>query len=144
MARHGVAGQCDHRNILRGAVALQPSRRFPPVDERHRQIHQDQIGLQLLRLFDRLNAILRLGHAKTAELQVLTVHFTSVREIVDDEHERFIFFGHDFFRLAHFFNTIGSIRVNVEPLPSLLSTFNVPRSMAASRLQIDKPRPVPP
>ena len=63
MARHGVPGECDRRNILRGTVVLQPSRRFPPVDERHRQIHQNQIGLQLLGLFDRLNAILRLGHA---------------------------------------------------------------------------------
>src|SRR5688500_17217779 len=46
--------------------------------------------------------------------------------------------------VLYFRRLTGRVRVKTDPCPSLLSTFNVPRSIVVSRRQIDKPRPVPP
>src|ERR1700730_12657396 len=145
MAGHRVARERHNRNVLCQVVGLQSPGGFPSVDERHGEIHQDQIRLQLLGLVYGFDAVLRLGNPETAELQVLAVHFPRVREIVDHQHARFVFFWHArLLRWAHFLSTVGSVSVNVDPLPSLLSTFSVPRSIDANLRQMDKPRPVPP
>ena len=49
---------------------------------------EDEIGPQPLGLVDGFDAVLRLRHPVAAELEVLAVHFSSVGEIVDDQHER--------------------------------------------------------
>jgi len=107
-----VPGQRDDRNRRRSLVRLQPARRLPAVHDRQRQIHQDDIGLLIDGPLQRLLAVLRFDDVEPRILQVLRVHLARVRIIVDDEHTRPLIL------VGHFRPLIGSVRVNVEPLPT--------------------------
>ncbi len=134
-----VAGEGDHRDARRAAVGLEPPGRLPPVHHRQRQIHQDDIGLALDRLLERLDAVAGFDHVEAGILQVFAVHLARVRVIVDEQHTRPFWFG-----LVHFRPWTGSVRVKVEPFPTWLCTAIRPPSICARRLQIDSPSPVPP
>ena len=97
-------------------VVLQPARRLPAVHPGQRQIHQDDVGQQLVRLLDRLDAVAGLGDVETGELQVRRVHLARVLVVLDHEHERLFRLGWLAHRRLAF---AGSRSVNVEPAPGV-------------------------
>ena len=40
---HGVCGECNHRNRLRGRIGLDLVCRFPAVHDRQAQIHENEV-----------------------------------------------------------------------------------------------------
>ena len=75
-------------------VGLEAARRFPAVDARQGEVHQDDVGRERARQFNRLSAVGSFGDSEAADQQRLRVHFTGVVVVIDDEHERFHGGGH--------------------------------------------------
>ena len=135
-----MAGQRHDRDVARPLVALQPPRRFPAVHPRQREIHQHDVGQQLARLLDRLDAVGRFRHLEARELQVGGVHFARILVVLDHEHEGVTFpgLGHRLARLRRQPQRESRTR------PGSLSSSIVPPSICERRRQIESPRPVPP
>src|SRR5688572_5938878 len=60
--RQRVRSERDDRNVPRAGIVLENLRRFPTVDDRDRDIHQDQVGPLGTRLGNTLFAVQRLRH----------------------------------------------------------------------------------
>src|SRR5258706_267004 len=54
-----MPGHDDHRGVLRLRRRLADLRRLPSVHHGHRQVHDDDVGPELLRLVDRLASVAR-------------------------------------------------------------------------------------
>src|SRR5207302_770534 len=57
VARERMARERDDGDLPRLVVGLEPARRLPAVHAGEREVHEDEIGEQLLRLLDRLVAV---------------------------------------------------------------------------------------
>jgi hypothetical protein len=93
--RERVRTQRDDQQMIGLGSGLEHSSRLPAVDSWKRQIHQNQIRLQGTCLVNGLATISSRIDTKTAELEVVPVHFSRVVEILHDENQRFGF------RIAH-------------------------------------------
>src|SRR5256885_418912 len=60
--REGVRRQRDDRDVARHGIVLEHLRRFPAVDDRDGDVHEDQVGLLGARLGYSLFAVQRFAH----------------------------------------------------------------------------------
>src|SRR5262249_54234228 len=160
-----LAGECmrgerDDRNIARLRVGLEPPRRFPPVDHRHFEVHEDDVGPLGARHGAALLAIFRCYDLEVLpQLEPHLEHVDVVVVVFDVEH-----FGHDAASIPlsravawapcavpvsldlppGLAELAGSRTANTEPLPGVLSTVTSPPIMRASLRVMARPSPVPP
>ena len=59
-----VRGERDDGYMCRARVVFQTPRRFPPVQNREAEIHQDDVGRMLCRMYQRVGAVARLNHVE--------------------------------------------------------------------------------
>src|SRR5262249_45155273 len=160
LAGEGMRGERDDRDVARLWIVLQSSRRLPAVNDRHFEIHQDDVGALAQRHRAALLAIRRGHNLEIAqELEPHLEHVDVVLVVLDVE-----YFGHDaasiplsrepaspacglMSSLEPFTGAPtrpGRRTVNTEPLPGSLATVTSPPIMRASLRVIARPRPVPP
>src|SRR6516225_9469447 len=159
LAGERVRGERDDRDVARLWIILQLSRRLPPVDHRHFQIHQDDVGALAQRHGAALLAILCRHNLEIAQqLESHLEHIDVVVVVLDVE-----YFGHDAASIplsravasppcvipsvefaAGALPTPGSRTVKTEPLPGSLATVTSPPIMRASLRVMARPSPVPP
>src|SRR6516162_6384209 len=160
LAGERVRGERDDRDVARLWIVLQSSRRLPAVDDRHLEVHQDDVGALAQRHRTALLAIWRRHNVEIAQqLEPHLEHVDVVVVVLDVEH-----FGHDAASiplsrapaspacglisslepLAGASMRPGRRTVKTEPLPGSLATVTSPPIMRASLRVIASPRPVPP
>src|SRR5687768_12601797 len=81
--RQCVRRECDDRNHPRRWIVLQDLCRFPSVDDRDGDVHQDQVGLFRPRLGDTLLSVQSFGYFVTEVLQDGGVDYTIVLIVLD-------------------------------------------------------------
>jgi len=69
-------------------VVFQTPRRFPPVQNREAEIHQDDVRRMLGRMRQRIGAIARLDHVEARQLELLRVHLAQLGLIFDEQNQR--------------------------------------------------------
>src|SRR6185312_9874267 len=84
--RQRMRGERDDRNATRFRIALEHLRRFPAVDHRNRNVHQDQIGLLCARLGDAFLAVQCLRDSIAEVLQNRGVHDSVVFVVFHEQH----------------------------------------------------------
>src|SRR5262245_19888054 len=86
-----MGGQRDDRNVAGLRIALEPSRGFPAIDDRHFEVHQDNIRALANRHRAALLAVLRRQHLEIAKQLETHLEHKDVVVIVFDVK----YFGHD-------------------------------------------------
>src|SRR5262245_44917391 len=115
-ARQRVAGYGEHRNVLRPIVGLETARGLPPIHDRQRQVHQDDVRRPVDRTLQRLEAVARLDDFEAGEFEVFGVHLAGIGVVVHQQDDRLdAFLLHDSYR-----RLCGRVSVNREPSPSWL------------------------
>ena len=146
---HGVRAEDDERDAPRRLVRLQAPRRFPAVDARQAEIHQDEIR-QLATAPSR-----RPASPSTADMTCIAPALEPPAQrvaagfVVLDHHDRRHrrFAGSGGGRCgspAASSTTTGSWTVKREPTPGSLSTETRPPISWQKRDTMARPRPVPP
>ena len=74
-------------------IGLERARRLPAVEDRHARVHQDDVGLQRLGLFDRFAAVGRRLDAEPGELEVVAIELARVLEVLREEDEGLLAHG---------------------------------------------------
>src|SRR5206468_3694825 len=160
LAGERVRGERDDRDVARLWIVLQSARRLPAVDDRHFEIHQDDVGAFAERHRTALLAVRCCHNVEIAQqLEPHLEHVDVVVVVLDVE-----YFGHDAASiplsrapaspacglmsslepLAGASMRPGRRTVKTEPLPGSLATVTSPPIMRASLRVIASPRPVPP
>ena len=101
-------------------------------------VHQDQVGLLLGDRGERLLAVLGLDHLVAGAGQQIAQDLPVVLLVLDHQNA----LGHAC--LACRSTVIGSVKEKVEPWPGADSTQIRPPCISTMRLEIARPRPVPP
>src|SRR5262249_11514461 len=127
----------DDRHGGERGVGLDAARRLVAVEDRQLDVHQDEVGLVLLRHGDALLAVDRLDQLVADAGQQVAHDLPVVLGVLDDK---------DAFHAASFAATalIGTTMVKVDPAPGADSTVIVPPCSATMRREIASPSPVPP
>src|SRR5580692_4527479 len=142
-----VAGQRvrrhhNDRDRLELGIGLDPPRRLVAVEHRHLDIHQNQIRPVRFRRGDALRAVFGFDEVEADAGQEVAQNLPVFHLIFHHQNP-----------LAHgAFSAVcpsppaftGSLMVKVEPLPSSESTWMRPPCSSTMRLEIARPKPVPP
>ena len=123
---------------LQRRIGLDAARRLVAVHDRKLNVHQDQIGPLLGDGRQRLLAVLGLDHFVVGAGQQIAEDLPVVLLVLD--HQNALAHG----GLACCSTLIGSVNENVEPSPGLEFTQIRPPCISMIRLEMARPRPVPP
>src|SRR5713101_408461 len=129
VARRHRGGERDHRDARRLRVRAQLLERFDAVDAWELDVHQDEVGLLLLRELHALLARDRFDRLIAFRLE----------DVARELHVFFIVFNDK--NQAHW--RTGNVKVNVDPLPGALSRRISPPCSSTKRLVSARPSPVP-
>jgi hypothetical protein len=74
-----------HGDVFREWVGSQLTRRYPSIEDGHREVHEDHVWLNLTCTFNRVSPVLRHRDPKALKREVLGQQVSSVLIIVDDQ-----------------------------------------------------------
>ena len=83
----GMSGHRKDWNRARDLGLLQRTTEFKAVHSWNRQIGQDDVRPELLRLRQRLMAIVRVNNPEAAATEVIPVHHAGAEIVLDDQHQ---------------------------------------------------------
>src|SRR3989338_4982747 len=142
LLRIGVRGKDDDRNIFCPLVAFELLRDFTSVSPDKRDVEVDHVRCGFF-YFLNTGECLGYMHVVLFEPQGFLHGEENSRIVVDDKH--FFSFEDTFAHVLIFYfaDAIGSVKKNVEPSPSLLSTHMRPLCWTTMASEIWRPIPKP-
>src|SRR5262249_45461688 len=133
-----VRGDRDDRDRSQRRISLDPARGGVTVYYRELDVHQDKVWPLLCDRRERLFAVFGFDNLIICRGQHIADNSATIRLVLDNQNP-----------LAHVGSacrstTTGSENANVEPCPGCDSTQILPPCISMMRLDIAKPKPVPP
>src|SRR6516165_170512 len=110
-----VTCQRDNGDRSSALVRFEAPGRLPSIHDRQRQVHENDVGRRIDRPLQRFHAVDGLDDFEAGEFQILAVHLSRVRVVVDDQDPRPLMFRRHLRPPA---DLTGSVSVKVDPLPT--------------------------